>query len=81
MRKILFTVLLLSVVTIGVLHFVTPGDLGVYHAAYRRLSYFPIVLGAIWFGLRGGVFFAVLSSLAFIPHLLLYLGGRCPDLS
>lgn len=74
MRKILFTVLLLSVVTIGVLHFVTPGDLGVYHAAYRRLSYFPIILGAIWFGLRGGVFFAVLASLAFIPHLLLYLG-------
>ncbi len=73
MRKTLFTILLLSVAGIGVLHFVTPGDLGVYHAAYRRLSYFPIILGAIWFGLRGGVFFAVLASLAFIPHLLLYI--------
>lgn len=74
MRKILFTVLLLVVVGIGLLHFFTPGDLGLYHAAYRRFSYFPIVLGAIWFGLRGGIFFAVLSSLAFIPHLILYLG-------
>jgi len=73
MRKIFFIVLLLTVAGIGLLHFFTPGDLGVYHAAYRRLSYFPIVLGAIWFGLRGGVFFAVLSSLAFIPHLLLYI--------
>ncbi len=74
MRKILFTFLLLIVAGIGLLHFYTPGDLGVYHAAYRRLSYFPIFLGAIWFGLRGGVFFAVLSSLAFIPHLFLYIG-------
>jgi signal transduction histidine kinase len=74
MRKILFTFLLLLVAGIGLLHFFTPGDLGVYHAAYRRFSYFPIVLGAIWFGLWGGIFFAVLSSLAFIPHLLLYIG-------
>lgn len=74
MRKLLFTFLLFIVVGIGLLHFYTPGDLGVYHAAYRRFSYFPIVLGAIWFGLRGGIFFAVLSSLAFIPHLFLYLG-------
>ncbi|MDF1577314.1 MAG: ATP-binding protein [Desulfurivibrionaceae bacterium] len=74
MRKIIFVVLLLIVIGIGLLHFFTPGDLGVYHAAYRRFSYFPIVLGAIWFGLWGGVFFAVLSSLAFIPHLFLYLG-------
>ncbi|MFO7605989.1 MAG: ATP-binding protein [Desulfurivibrionaceae bacterium] len=74
MRKIIFVVLLLVVIAIGLLHFFTPGDLGVYHAAYRRFSYFPIVLGAIWFGLRGGIFFAVLSSVAFIPHLFLYLG-------
>jgi len=31
-------------------------------------------LGAIWFGLWGGIFFAFLSSVAFIPHLLLYIG-------
>jgi signal transduction histidine kinase len=73
-KKILFTILLLIVTGIGLLHFITPGDLGVYHAAYRRFSYFPIFLGAIWFGLRGGIFFAVLSSLAFIPHLFLYIG-------
>jgi len=74
MRKLLFVGLILIVIAIGLLHFFTPGEFGVYHAAYRRLSYFPIVLGAIWFGLWGGVTFALLSSLAFIPHLLLFIG-------
>ncbi len=32
------------------------------------------MLGGIWFGIRGGVFLAAMSSIAFIPHLLLYLG-------
>jgi signal transduction histidine kinase len=41
---------------------------------FRRLSYFPIVLGAIWFGVWGGLLLAVLSSIAFIPHVLLYIG-------
>jgi len=73
-RKLQFTFLLLTVIGIGLLHFFTPGDYGLHHAVYRRLSYFPIVLGALWFGLRGGMLFAVFSSVAFIPHLLLYLG-------
>lgn len=74
MRKLQFTFLMLLVITIGLLHFFTPGDYGLHHAVYRRLSYFPIVLGALWFGLWGGILFAVLSSVAFIPHLLLYIG-------
>ncbi len=74
MRKLQFTFLLLTVVGIGLLHFFTPGDYGLHHAVYRRLSYFPIVLGALWFGLGGGILFAILSSVAFVPHLLLYIG-------
>mgnify|MGYP005840131339 CR=1 FL=1 len=74
MHKIQMTGLLTVVIAIGMLHFFTPGDMGLYHDAYRRLSYFPIVLGGIWFGLRGGILIAVLSSIAFIPHLLLYIG-------
>ena len=45
-----------------------------YHDMYRRLSYFPIVLGGIWFGVWGGLVLAVMSSIAFIPHVLLYIG-------
>ena len=74
MRKILFAILVLVVIGIGVLHFTTPGYMVFYHDMYRRLSYFPIVLGAIWFGVWGGLLLAVMSSIAFIPHVLLYIG-------
>ena len=74
MRKILFAILVLVVIGIGLLHFFTPGYMIFYHDTFRRLSYFPIVLGAIWFGVWGGLILAVLSSIAFIPHVLLYIG-------
>jgi len=73
-KKLLFIFLLLIVIGIGLLHFFTPGYMIFYHDTYRRLSYFPIVLGAIWFGMRGGLLLAALTSIAFIPHLLLYIG-------
>ncbi len=71
-RKILFIGLLSTVIGIGILHFTTPAELIFYHNTYRRLSYFPIVLGGIWFGVKGGLTLAVFSSIAFIPHLLLF---------
>ena len=69
--KILFISLLLVVSLIGAGHYYTPGEWHFLHDTYRRLSYFPIVLGAIWFGVWGGLALAVLSCIAFIPHLLL----------
>ena len=74
MRKILFAILILVVIGIGLLHFFTPGYMIFYHDMFRRLSYFPIVLGAIWFGVWGGLLLAVMSSIAFIPHVLIYIG-------
>jgi signal transduction histidine kinase len=74
MRKLLFIILVLVVLGIGFLHFTTPAELFFYHDTYRRLSYFPIVLGALWFGIWGGLILAVMSSLAFIPHVILYIG-------
>ncbi|MEW6427270.1 MAG: HAMP domain-containing sensor histidine kinase [Thermodesulfobacteriota bacterium] len=74
MRRARFIVLLAVVVGIGLLHFFTPGHSSFLHDTYRRLSYFPIVLGGLWFGLAGGLTMAFCSSIAFIPHLLLYAG-------
>ncbi|MBW1983538.1 MAG: sensor histidine kinase [Deltaproteobacteria bacterium] len=76
MKKLLFSFLVLIVIAIGLLHFYTPGYMVFYHDTYRRLSYFPIVLGAIWFGVSGGLTLAALTSIAFIPHLLLYIGSE-----
>lgn len=74
MRKFIFGLLLVVVVGIGLLHIFTPGDLIFYHDTYRRLSYFPIAIGAILFGITGGLTLAVLTSLAFIPHIILFIG-------
>jgi signal transduction histidine kinase len=74
MRKFIFGLLLLVVVGIGLLHIFTPGELVFYHDTYRRLSYFPIAVGAILFGVKGGLTLATLTSLAFIPHIILFMG-------
>jgi two-component system, NtrC family, sensor histidine kinase HydH len=37
------------------------------HLLHRRLCYIPIILGALWFGLRGGVGTALVISLAVTP--------------
>ncbi|MCD4723032.1 MAG: HAMP domain-containing histidine kinase [Desulfobacula sp.] len=72
MKIILFFLLLVFVIVIGVLHTLTPGYMIFYHDTYRRLSYFPITIGAIFFGIRGGILLAVLSCLAFVPHLYMF---------
>ncbi|VVS93475.1 sensor histidine kinase [Desulfoluna spongiiphila] len=74
MKRLLPFFLVLSSVGIGVLHFVTPGHDMFLHDTWRRLSYFPIAVGALFYGLRGGVLMALINSIAFIPHLLLYMG-------
>ncbi len=72
MKKILFLSLLVMVGTIGLLHYLTPGHLILYHDSFRRLSYFPIAIGAIIYGVWGGLFMAVMSCLSFVPHLLTF---------
>lgn len=57
------------VALIGILHQVTPSEQLFQHELYRRLGYFPIVVGGLLYGLRGGLIIAFLSLIAFIPHL------------
>ncbi len=71
-KVIIFVSLILFVVLIGVLHSITPGYMIFYHDTYRRLSYFPITIGAIMYGVWGGLLLAVLSCLSFVPHLLTF---------
>lgn len=67
-----FTLLVLTLLGIGALHHLTPGDKLFFHETYRRLSYFPIVVGGLLFGVRGGLALALLACLAFIPHLHIF---------
>ncbi len=72
MKRIIFVLLLVFVVTIGVLHALTPGYMILYHDTYRRLSYFPIAIGAILYGVWGGIILAILSCMSFVPHLYMF---------
>ena len=72
MKRILFVGLLAMIAGIGMAHYLTPGHLILYHDTFRRLSYFPIAIGAILYGVWGGLIMAVLSCLSFVPHLLTF---------
>lgn len=47
------------------------------HALHRRFCYIPIVVGAAWFGLRGGLATATAIALLIIPYI--YLGDHAAD--
>jgi glucose-6-phosphate-specific signal transduction histidine kinase len=61
--------LLAGIGLISSLHYVTDPSRVVLHEIYNYLCYVPIILGAYWYGVWGGVVSAALTSAAFIPHI------------
>lgn len=62
---------------IGVLIFIATGlhygidvQAGAVHDVLTRSYYIPIVLGGLWFGIRGGFFTALVVTILFFPHAL-----------
>lgn len=68
-RTINLSILISIVIGIGILHGVTPGDKFLLHELYRRLNYFPVVIGGLLYGVRGGLILGLCTAVAFIPHL------------
>ncbi len=66
--------LLTMVAAVTALHYLTATQHSSVHDIYRRLYYVPIVLGGIWFSLRGGVGIAILVSFLYAPHVLFQWG-------
>jgi signal transduction histidine kinase len=62
--------LLLSLAAIATVQHLTPLDQTHWHYIFPRLYYLPIVFAALYDGWRGGLAFALLSSLAFFQLLL-----------
>ena len=50
--------------------FLMPPGMHVLHAIHGRLCYIPIILGAIWFGVRGGLAAALAITVLTIPYTL-----------
>ena len=68
--------LALSIIAISLLHYLTPLHLHYLHDIFQRLYYLPIILAAIWFGLRGGLACSLVVSFVYAPHILFQWGGH-----
>lgn len=53
------------------MHYLTTTHRHEYHDIYRRLYYIPIVLGGMWYALRGGLLTSMTVSILYIPHVLI----------
>jgi two-component system sensor histidine kinase HydH len=70
------TFLAASIVGISLLHYLTPLHLHYLHDIFQRLYYLPIILAAVWFGVRGGLLCSFMVSIAYAPHILFQWGGH-----
>ena len=68
--------LALFIIAISLLHYLTPLRLHYLHDIFQRLYYLPIILAAIWFGLRGGLACSLAVSIVYAPHVLFQWGGQ-----
>lgn len=50
-----------------------------FHQILNIVPYLPIILGALWFGLLGGIICALLTSVCYVTHLVIHEGGRLFD--
>ncbi len=60
----------------SVLHYLTDPHYGLLHGIYQRLYYAPVILGAYWYGVPGGLLAAAGAGLAYIPHIRLTWSGN-----
>ncbi|PNU19647.1 sensor histidine kinase [Geothermobacter hydrogeniphilus] len=67
-------VLFVLVGAVTALHYTTNTSLDEFHDIYRRLYYLPIVLGGIWYAIRGGVATSLLISILYAPHVIFQWG-------
>lgn len=64
------------ILCISLLHYLTPLRLHYLHDIFQRFYYIPIILSALWFGLRGGLVSAIAVSILYTPHILFQWGGH-----
>jgi len=58
---------------ISVLHYLAGGvTAGMLHGLLAHLYIVPIILGAYWYGMKGGVAVSIASTLLFSPHLFMH---------
>lgn len=71
MRAIRIATLIAAVVVVSFLHYETATAHVWLHQLFQRAYYIPIILTALWYGWRGGLYAAGFSGLLYIPHILM----------
>ena len=61
--------LAVPIATISALHYATSPAERVWHEIYQHLYYVPVIVGAYWYGVQGGLATAIGTSLAYVPHI------------
>jgi two-component system sensor histidine kinase HydH len=67
-RSTKIKVIVVSMAVASLLYYLTSLRMYPLQELFTRLYYVPIVLGAIWFGLRGGILVSLSVTLICVPH-------------
>ncbi len=64
-------------IAVTVAHYLVDPHAGAVHDLLQRLYYLPVILGGLWFGIRGGLITALAISIVYFPHA--YHGWHGPQ--
>ena len=65
-----------AIAIISGLHYLTDPQHAVWHLVYQRLYYVPVIVGAYWYGIWGGLLTALVTSVAYVPHIHMAWSGN-----
>ena len=57
-----------ATVIISLFHYLTQQQEMYYHLFYRELYFLPLILGGVWFGLRGAVLTSLSITILYLPY-------------
>ncbi len=68
---------IIAVMIIGILwlHYFTLPEMAYHHAVHRTLFYLPLILGGLWFGLRGALIVCGTVIVLFAPYAVIHWQG------
>ncbi len=72
-------IIMIMAVLITILHFVTKKNYYYGHIVLRELYFLPIILGAFWFGFKGGIVTSICISSFYSIHVFLHWQNFAPD--
>ena len=77
-KRIKAGIIAFMVAAILCLHYFTLPQEAYLHAVYRTLFYLPLILGGLWFGMRGSLLVCGTVLVLFLPYVLMHWKGFTP---